>query len=132
VIAFFPATLDVLTTLSRTADVLGGAVLAGALVVVGVRPPARLAWWPVIVAVAWFAQPVQTATVYLEPLLRPGAGLPGTLPDSLAGAWQVFGLALSPGNRWLVPWVLAVVVAVVVSVVRARPSATPMGAGSAS
>ncbi|MET0765176.1 MAG: hypothetical protein ABWY29_09945 [Blastococcus sp.] len=126
------AAYDGLTVLGRATDLVGAAVLACALVVVGVRPPARLGSWPVILVVAWLAVPIQTAAVYLGPLLRPGAGLPGTLPDSLAAAWQVFGQALSPAHRWLVPWVLAVVVAVAVSALRARRSTVPAGAGSAS
>ncbi|WP_110006725.1 hypothetical protein [Geodermatophilus normandii] len=87
-------------------------VLGTALVVVGVRPAARLVLWPVVVLLAWLVGPALTAVSWLEPLLRPGTGLPRTLGDSLAGAWQVFGLAASPGARHWAPWVVAVVGAV--------------------
>lgn len=83
----------------RAATWSGAALLALALVVAGLRPPARLLWWPPVVGLAWFAGPALTATAYLEPVLRPGAGLPGTLVDALSGAWQVFGLAAGPGAR---------------------------------
>lgn len=103
----------------------GAAVLALALVVAGLRPPLHLLWWPAVVLLAWFAGPALTATAYLEPVLRPGAGLPDTLLDSLSGAWQVFGLAAEPGARDLVPWVVAVVAALLVSAaLAARTPAT--------
>ncbi|WP_029430433.1 hypothetical protein [Blastococcus sp. URHD0036] len=104
-----------LTTLDRVATWSGAAVLALALVVAGVRPPQRLLWWPLVVVLAWFAGPALTAVVYLEPLLRPGAGLPDTLFDSLSGAWQVFEAASSPDARDLVPWGVAGVTAAVVA-----------------
>lgn len=88
-----------------------GPVLAAALVVIGVRPLVRLAWWGVALVGAWFVAPAFTALAYLEVYLREGAGLPATLPDALAAAWQVFGQASSPGNRMVEPWLAAVVVA---------------------
>jgi hypothetical protein len=96
-------------------------VLALALVVVGLRPPVRAVWWPLVLLPAWFAGPALTATAYLEPLLRPGAGLPDTLPDSLAGARQVFWAAASTDARDLAPWVTAVVAGLVVSAALAVP-----------
>jgi hypothetical protein len=108
---------------TRWALWLGVAVLAGGLVVIGVRPLGRVAWWAVALLIAWFIGPVLTAAGYIEVYLRPGAGLPGTLPEALAATWQVLGEASSPANRWLVPWVVAVVVAAVVSVVRTRREA---------
>ncbi|MGY1618413.1 hypothetical protein ACI797_16865 [Geodermatophilus sp. SYSU D00691] len=93
----------------RVSTWAGAAVLVLALVVAGARPAARLAWWPVVVLLAWFVAPFLTAAGYLEQPLRPGSGLPGTLPDSLAAAWQLFGLAASPAARDLLPWVAALV-----------------------
>jgi hypothetical protein len=109
-----------LTVVGRIAVWTAAAVLVLALVTVGVRPPARLAWWPLLLLVAWFVSPLLTAAAYLEPLLRPGTGLPGTLPDSLAGAWQVFWLSAQPLQRDLLPWFAALVVAGFVAFVRAH------------
>jgi hypothetical protein len=113
-----------LTVIGRIATWAGAAVLVLALVTVGARPTARLAWWPLLVLAAWFVSPLLTAAGYLEPLLRPGMGLPGTLTDSLAAAWQVFWLAASPSQRDLVPWFAALVVAALVSLVRANLGAS--------
>ncbi|MGY1686055.1 hypothetical protein ACI8AK_10735 [Geodermatophilus sp. SYSU D00867] len=106
-------------------------LLATALVVVGVRPGARLVLWPVVVLVAWLVGPALTAVAWWEPLLRPGTGLPRTLGDALAGAWQVFGLAASPLGRDRGPWVAAVVLAVFVAVLldghrRAQAGSVPV------
>jgi len=87
---------------------------------VGARPASRLAWWPLLLLAAWFVSPLLTAAAYLEPLLRPGMGLPGTLPDSLGAAWQVFWLAAAPSQRDLVPWFAALVVAALIALVRAN------------
>ncbi|NEK58473.1 hypothetical protein GCU56_11370 [Geodermatophilus sabuli] len=104
------------------------AALAGALVAVGVRPAARLGWWPLVVLVAWSVGPVLTAVGYLEPSLRPGAGLPRGLGDALSGAWQVLWLSASPLVRHLAPWVAAVVVAAFVSVLLAGRRSQPADA----
>ncbi|MGY1847106.1 hypothetical protein [Blastococcus sp. SYSU DS1021] len=111
--------------LGRLGSWLGAALLGTALVVVGARPVARLAWWPAVVLLAWFVAPALTAVSYLEQLLRPGAGLPATLPDALDAAWHVFGLASLPANRDLVPWLAAIAGAAAVAVVlpRLRPPA---------
>src|SRR4051812_8788558 len=114
-----------LAVVGRIATWVGAAVLALALVVVGARPTARLAWWPLLLLAAWFVAPFLTAAGYLEPLLRPGMGLPGTLTDSLAAAWQVFWLAASPSQRGLLPWVPALVVAALVALVRANVGGSP-------
>ena len=113
------------TVVGRISVWAGAAVLVLALVTMGARPPARLAWWPVLLLAAWFVSPFLTAAAYLEQLLRPGTGLPGTLPDSLGAAWQVFGLSASPVQRDLLPWVAALVVAVVVAFVRAHRRRPP-------
>jgi hypothetical protein len=107
----------------------GAVVLVVALVAVGAAPSVRLIWWPLVLLAAWSAGPVLTAAAYLEPLLRPGYGLPDTLPDALDGAWQVFRLSASPDARDLAPWVVALVAAVVVALVvpplRRRDQADP-------
>jgi hypothetical protein len=108
------------TVVGRMAVWAGAAVLVLALVTVGARPTSRLAWWPLLLIAAWFVSPLLTAAAYLEPLLRPGMGLPGTLPDSLAAAWQVFWLAAAPSQRDLVPWFAALVVAALIALVRAN------------
>ncbi|MGY1772283.1 hypothetical protein [Blastococcus sp. SYSU D00813] len=110
------------TGIGRLVSWSGAAVLALALVAAGLRPPVHLLWWPAVVLLAWSAGPALTATAYLEPALRPGAGLPDTLLDALAGAWQVFGLAAEPGARDLVPWVVAVLGALLVSAALAARS----------
>jgi hypothetical protein len=96
------------------------AVLAVALVVVAVRPPARLAWWPVVLVVAWFVGPALTAAGYMEVYLRSGGGVPRVLPEALAATWQVFGQASLPENRYLLPWGVAVVGAAVIALLLAR------------
>ena len=117
---------EALTDVGRLSSWTGAAVLVLALVLTGLRPPVRLLWWPVAAAAAWFVGPALTATAYLEPLLRPGAGLPDTLFDSLSGAWRVFELASSPSARDLVPWTAAVVAALVVSAaLAARTAGSP-------
>ncbi len=110
---------EALGALGTTVGWAQAVTLAGALVVVGVQPPARLAWWPPVVLLAWFVGPVLTAVAYLEPSLRPGAGLPRGIGDALAGAWQVLWLSASPLVRLLAPWVAAVVVAVFLAVLLA-------------
>ena len=106
---------------------LGAAVLLGGLVAVGLRPVARLLWWPVLIGVAWLVGSFLTAVGYLSSLLRPGAGLPGSLPDSLDATLQVFGLASNPASRYVEPWIAAVVAAVVVGLVLDRRRGAPDG-----
>jgi hypothetical protein len=105
---------------------VGAAVLGLALVTVGVRPPSRWAWWPLIVLLAWFIGPALTATGYVEVYLRGGIDVPRMLADALAAAWQVFGQASLPANRDLLPWLCAILAAAVVAaalprVTRQRP-----------
>ncbi|CCG03241.1 hypothetical protein [Blastococcus saxobsidens] len=106
----------------------GVVVLAAALVVIGARPAARLAWWAVVLVGAWFVEPASTAAVHLEIYLRgavPGMpGFPETLPEALAAAAQTFWQVAQPGHQQLVaPWIAAVVVAALVCAVRPRLSA---------
>ncbi|MGY1593351.1 hypothetical protein ACI79D_15375 [Geodermatophilus sp. SYSU D00708] len=91
-----------------------------------VRTARRLPAWGLV---TWFVGPALTAVTYLEPYLRPGAGLPRGLGDALAGAVQVFWLAASPQGRPLLPWVVAVVGAAFVAALLAgrRPAAPPAG-----
>ncbi|MGY1707171.1 hypothetical protein ACI79C_21635 [Geodermatophilus sp. SYSU D00697] len=116
---------EALTTAGTLGVWLQAAALGGALVVVGAQPPARLALWPGVLLVAWFVGPALTAVTYLEPHLRPGAGLSRGLGDALTGAGQVFWLSASPLARQLLPWVVAVVGAVFLAVLlagRRRPA----------
>ena len=108
------------TSLGVAPTVAGAALLAVALVHVGLRPAVRLLAWPLLVLAAWAVGPVLTAAGYLAPLLRPAAGLPGTLAESLSATVQVFGEAWSPGYRVTWPWVLAVLVALGLAAVHAR------------
>jgi hypothetical protein len=130
-----PASPDAQLVAGRVVTWAGAAALVVALVTLGARPASRLVWWPVAVLAAWFVQPFLTASVYLDQVIRPGAGLPGTLPDALAATAQVFGLASLPANRPWLPWVVALAVAVAVAVIRAGrapapPSPTPVAAAA--
>lgn len=91
---------------------LGGAILAVALAVIGVRPPSRLMWWPVALLVAWTVSPVLTAVSYLEQLIRPGSGLPRFLGDAVQGDVQVLSSAALLGARSLAPWVAAIAIGI--------------------
>jgi len=102
-------------SLSDLTSWASAALLAAALVCVGLRPPVRGVWWPVAVLLAWLVQPVVTAAVYLSALLRPGSGLPGSLPESLRAARQVFGQAGALDARPLAPWLVAIAVALAVA-----------------
>lgn len=96
---------------------IGAAVLVVALVVIGVRPPTRIAAWPVALVLAWLVGPALTAAGYLEQLVRPAAIRPDGLPDAFAATWQVFTLAVQPANRpsLVAQWIVAVVLAAAVS-----------------
>lgn len=118
VLAFAPA--GHLTTVGTALTVAGAVLLGGALVLVGLQPHVRALAWPLLFLSAWAVGPVLTAAGYLAPLLRPAAGLPGSLPESLRATAQVFGEAWSPGTRLVWPWVLAVLVALAVAGTRTR------------
>jgi hypothetical protein len=96
---------------------VGAAVLGFALVTAGVRPLSRLAWWPLIVLVAWFIGPALTAVGFVEVYLRRGTGVPRLLADALAAAWRLFGQAALPTYRSLLPWVCAILGAAAVAFV---------------
>ncbi|TYP84969.1 hypothetical protein [Blastococcus xanthinilyticus] len=112
----------------RWTEWAGAAVLAAALVVIGIRPAARLAWWAVVLVGAWFVEPAFTAVVNLEFYLRgavPGMpGVPETLSEALAAAVQeVFWVAARPDYQPVAPLIAAVVVAALVCLVRPRLAA---------
>lgn len=93
----------------------GAALLALGLVVIGVRPYARLLAWPAAIALAWIVTPALTATGYLGGTLRP----PATLSDRLGPAWDIFTLAAQPANTpemWTVPFVVAIGLAAAIAV----------------
>jgi hypothetical protein len=118
-----------LGTLGTTTVWLGGAVLAVALAVIGVRPPHRLIWWPVAVLVAWAVSPVLTAVAYLEQLIRPGTGFPRFLGDTIPATVLVLKSAAALGARPLAPWVAATAIGAVLALtvprLRPRPTTPP-------
>jgi hypothetical protein len=105
-----PGALD---AVDRAAEVLAAVLLSVAFVLsVRRRSPAWALTWPVAVAIVWVATPFGVMTTHLAGQLRPAAGLPGSLPDILAGGLDVFRASLweAPQPRW--PWVVALLVAV--------------------
>ncbi|TFV50395.1 hypothetical protein [Blastococcus sp. TF02A-35] len=92
---------------------LSGAVLVGALLVVGLRPVSRLGWWPLLLAVSWVVVPLVHVTWLLV------MGLP---PLPWSQFWASLGAEVGGVRSWLVP----VAVAAVICVVRDRRP----GAGS--
>lgn len=101
-------------------EVLVGIVLAAGLVVSVRRTRTAVLGWPVALAVLWLTGPVITAATYLTGLLRPGSGLPDSLPDHLDAAWRVFGEAIRHTHPAYVPVVLALVVGVLAAIHLAR------------
>ena len=63
--------------------------------------------WPVAFAIAFLAAPAFTALAYLAGLLRPSAGLPGSLPELVGSSRQVFGEAVRQRNDTWTPLVVA-------------------------
>lgn len=113
-------------TVGTTTVWLGGAVLAVALAVIGVRPPHRLIWWPVAVLVAWAVSPVLTAVAYLEQLIRPGTGFDRFLGETIQATALVLKSAAALGARPLAPWVTATAIGAVLALTlpRLRPQPT--------
>ncbi|MET0822622.1 MAG: hypothetical protein ABWY58_16810 [Aeromicrobium sp.] len=105
----------------------GAAVLAVALVLIGVRPLARLAYWPAAVLLAWVVAPSVTASGYFAMSLSRGPRSAAFVGDYLSAAAQVWRQAVEPGQRPLAPWIAAIVVAVVLAWVldRRRPGGDP-------
>ncbi|KRC64069.1 hypothetical protein ASE12_04405 [Aeromicrobium sp. Root236] len=99
---------QVVTDVSRWG---GAAVLAFALVVIGMQPALRLVAWPGAVLVAWFVGPTITAASYMEVFLRPGMGLPDLWGEPFSAAADVWRLSASPDLRPLASWITAIVVA---------------------
>ena len=94
---------------------LGAALLAAGLVRIGLRPAARLAWWPVAVVLAWIVGPTVTASGYLSGALRPGTPSSELLDFYVPAAWQVWKAAGTLEARPLTPWIAAIAVAAVVA-----------------
>ncbi len=91
----------------------GPVVLVVALVVIGVRPPWRLALWPLAITGAWLVGPALLAANYVAPMLRSGANLPGSLPDVVDAGQQMFVKALTLEFDWrpLAPAIVGIVAA---------------------
>ena len=88
---------------------VGAAFLALALVIVGVEPLPRLAWWPLVVVVTWTVLPLVWAAAFQ--LIGAGSTVPHLLWDGVLNqARQIF------------PWLVPVVVAAGVSLLRSRAS----------
>lgn len=114
----------------HTADTVAHALTAVLMLAAFALSVRRSAWWallwPVAVAMLWVATPFGVMTAYLAGQLRPSAGLPGSLPDILAGGVDAFRAAFwkAPQPRW--PWLVAAVLAAVWTVAerwtrRSRP-----------
>jgi hypothetical protein len=114
-----------LRTVDRVGDVLVLVLLTAAFVLSVRRSAVWALTWPVAVAMLWVATPFGVMTTYLAGQLRPSAGLPGSLPDILAGGLDVFRASFwqAPQARW--PWLVALVLAVVWVVVERRISRRP-------
>jgi hypothetical protein len=103
--------IDTTRTVGQVAHVLVFVVLTVAFVLSVRRTAAWVALWPVAIALVWVAVPFHVMTINLAGQLRPSAGLPGSLPDILRGAVDVFRASFwqAPQARW--PWEAAVLVA---------------------
>lgn len=93
-------------------DWIRAAVLAGALVVIGIRPVSRAVWWPLSVFAAWSIMPIVVATSYFGAMLRSGVDAPGVLGESFSASLDVWRMAASPDMRPLTSWIVAVVAAI--------------------
>jgi hypothetical protein len=108
---------------------LVGILLGLALASVGLRPGRRVVAWVVSLALVWLLTAAITTLSAITVLLRPGSGLPGTLPDVAAAGQEVLVQALlahRPG-----PLVLAVVIGLAGSVLVPRIGARCDGNESA-
>jgi hypothetical protein len=99
---------------------VGAVLLAASLVTIGVRPVVRLVWWPVAIVLAWLVSPTATAAGYIEPMLRPGMGLPDMLGEHISATLDVWRMSASVDARPLTPWIVAIVAAVAISLVLDR------------
>jgi hypothetical protein len=100
---------------------LVGILLGLALATVGLRPARRIVTWVVALTASWVLDAAITALSYVTVLLRPGAGLPGSVREVAAAGREVFVQALlahRPG-----PLVLAVLIGLAGSLLlpRLRP-----------
>ena len=103
---------DVLTVAGRVADVLVLALLAVGFAISVRRTAAWMLLWPAAIAILWVAAPFRVMTVHLAGQLRPSAGLPGSLPEILAGGLDVFRASFVDAQPAYWPWAAAVVLAV--------------------
>lgn len=103
---------------------VGAAVLAAALVVIGLRPTVRALAWIGAVLLAWCIAPTITAAGYAEVFIRPGLG--GFWSDHFSATMDVWQQAVSLDMRPLTPWVVAVAVAAAVSLWLASRSHPPV------
>lgn len=108
-------------------DVAVALALGAGLVVSVHRTRAAMLGWPVALAALWLTGPVITATAYLTALLRPGSGLPDSLPEHLDAARQVFGQAIRHTHPAFVPVVVALVAGAVAAAYFARTEPSPSG-----
>ncbi|KAA1398178.1 hypothetical protein [Aeromicrobium ginsengisoli] len=95
----------------RVSEWSGAAVLAVALLCVGLVPGVRAVAWAGIVLLAWFIGPTITAAGYMEVFLRPGMGRHDLWGDQLSAAADVWRMAASLDARSLAPWGVPIVVA---------------------
>lgn len=114
---FGPGSYDHAATLVRW---VGAAFLVAALVAIGLRPALRLVGWPVAIVLAWIVGPSVTAAAYIEPLLRPGMGLPDMLGDHISASLEVWRMAASFEARPLTPWVVAIIAAAGIAFARSQ------------
>lgn len=84
--------------------------------------------WPVAALVVFTSAPAFTALAYLARLLRPSAGLPGSLPELVGSSRQVFGEALRQRNDTWIPIAISFALGLVWLVVEAvRSRRSPSG-----
>lgn len=102
---------------------VGAAVLAAALVIIGLRLPVRAMVWIGAILLAWCISPTITAAGYAEVFIRPGLG--GFWGDHLSATMDVWQQALSVDMRPLTPWITAIVVAAAMSLWLASRSRQP-------
>lgn len=105
---------------SRAPDIgarwLGAVVLVLALVVIGVRPAARLVAWVVAVALAWIVVPTLTAGGYLGQAVSRGSRSNEVVREHVSASWQVWKGSAQLDARPLTTWIVAIVGAAVLSV----------------
>lgn len=107
------SSMDTVQSADELSRWVGAAVLAAALVVIGLRPPVRAVAWIGAVLLAWCIAPTITAAGYAEVFIRPGLG--GFWGDHFSATMEVWQQAASVDMRPLTPWLVAIAVAAVIS-----------------